>query len=175
MIKIPKLKLLNSLEFITPLGPMIAIADEQALYLLEFVERVNLERTIESLKQLTQSTIVSGDTKVHQSLKSELKDYFNGSLQEFKTPLFLIGSLFAQRVWCELQKIPHGQTRSYKQIAQALGQPTAYRAVARANSTNRLALIVPCHRVININNTLGGYAGGLHRKAWLLDHERGTV
>lgn len=84
----------------------------------------------------------------------------------------MIGSSFQMRVWEELEKIPFGQTRSYQEIATAIGRPTACRAVARANSTNQLAIIIPCHRVINSSGALGGYAGGLSRKQWMLKHEQ---
>ena len=87
-------------------------------------------------------------------------------------PTAWLGTPFQHTVWHALQTIPSGETRSYADIAKAIGQPSAYRAVARANGANQLALIVPCHRVINHNGGLGGYGGGLPRKGWLLEHER---
>lgn len=156
----------------SPLGPILAIADEEILYLLEYVETRGLEREIERLRKKMKSTITPGVTPPIRSIVSELKHYFKGTLKEFKTPFHVVGSPFQKRVWEELQKIPYGQTRSYMEIAAAIGRPTAYRAVAQANSTNQLAIVIPCHRVINANGELGGYAGGLARKQWMLKHEK---
>lgn len=105
-------------------------------------------------------------------IESELAHYFDGVNMIFKTHVHLIGSPFQKRVWEELRKIPPGKTRSYLQIAQLLKKPTACRAVAQANGANQLAIIVPCHRVINTNGELGGYGGGVARKRWLLEHEK---
>ena len=156
----------------TRLGPMMAIADEEALYLLEFVDRRGLEREVERLRQRTKSAIVPGDTAPIRSIELELGAYFDGKLTEFKTPLFLLGSPFQKEVWDRLLRIPPGQTSSYGEIAAAMGRPTAYRAVAQANGANQLAIVIPCHRVINTSGELGGYGGGLSRKQWLLHHEQ---
>ena len=156
----------------TPLGPMIAIADEQALYLLEFVDRRGLEREIERLIKKTRSAIIPGQTPPIISIENELHQYFAGNLKEFRTPLFLLGSPFQKQVWEELVKIPVGQTRSYAETALSMGRPTACRAVAQANGANQLAVIIPCHRVINSSGEIGGYGGGVERKKWLLDHEK---
>ncbi len=156
----------------TPLGPMIAIADEYALYLLEFVDCKGLEREVQCLRQKTKSAIMPGVTSPIDSIKSELSRYFDGDLTTFKTPLFFMGSVFQKSVWEALKHIPYGETRSYADIAKTIGRPTAFRAVAQANSANQLALIIPCHRVINANGDLGGYAGGVMRKKWLLHHEK---
>lgn len=156
----------------TKLGPMIAISDENALYLLEFVDRRGLEREVERLRQKTKSAIIPGITSPIRSIETELQAYFNGKLKEFKTPLLFIGSPFQKRVWEELIKIPYGETRSYSDLAQTIDRPTAFRAVAQANGANQLALVVPCHRIINMNGDLGGYGGGITRKQWLIDHEK---
>lgn len=156
----------------TILGPMIAIADEQALYLLEFVDRRGLKQKVEQLRKKTKSVIILGHTKPINLMESELKKYFQGTLKIFKTPLFFLGSLFQKQVWEELQKIPLGETRSYSDIAVTIEHPSAFRAVAQANGANPLAIIVPCHRVINANGNIGGYSGGLNRKKWLLTHEK---
>lgn len=165
-------KILKASWLDTPLGPMLAIADEEALYLLEFVDRRGLEREIEHLRIKTKSAILPGLTKPIRSIEIELQHYFNGQLKEFKTPLFLLGSPFQQSVWEALQKIPYGETRSYAALATILGKPSAYRAVANANGANQIALVIPCHRVINTDGQLGGYGGHVHRKAWLLKHEK---
>lgn len=156
----------------TRLGPMIAIADEQALYLLEFIDRRGLEREIERLRRKTKSAVIPGSTPPIDSIERELRDYFEGKLTEFKTPVKLIGSPFQKKVWEQLREIPPGQTTSYGDIASAIGKPSAYRAVAQANGANQVAIVIPCHRVINSNGELGGYGGGISRKQWLLDHEK---
>lgn len=165
-------KILKASWLDTPLGPMIAIADEQALYLLEFVDRRTLERNVERLGKNLKSTITLGHTQPLGSIESELAQYYNGKLREFKTPLFVQGSPFQQLVWEELKKIPPGETRSYLDVAFAVGKPSAVRAVAQACGANQIAVVIPCHRVINTNGGLGGYAGGLTRKNWLIDHEK---
>jgi AraC family transcriptional regulator of adaptative response/methylated-DNA-[protein]-cysteine methyltransferase len=156
----------------TPLGPMLAIADEEKLYLLEFVDRRGLEGEIERLRKRTKAAIVPGETQAIHSIECELKAYFSGDCIAFKTPLFLLGSPFQKRVWEELKKIPCGETLSYGELAVAIGNPSAFRAVAQANGANQFALVIPCHRVINANGELGGYGGGLMRKQWLLNHEK---
>jgi AraC family transcriptional regulator of adaptative response/methylated-DNA-[protein]-cysteine methyltransferase len=156
----------------TKLGSMIAIADEEALYLLEFVDRRGLEREIERLRKKTKRAIIPGITVPIRLIKSELAEYFDGVRQEFKTPLFFLGSSFQKAVWEEVERISYGETRSYLDIATHIGKPTAFRAVANANGANQLAIVIPCHRVINTNGELGGYGGGLARKKWLIHHEQ---
>lgn len=156
----------------TPLGSMLAIADEQALYLVEFADRGGLEKEIARLTKRSNLPIVPGKTDPISQIEHELENYFSDKIQDFRTSLFLLGSPFQKRVWEELQKIPRGQTRSYADIAKAIGKPSAFRAVALANSANPFAIVIPCHRVINSNGDLGGYSGGIKRKAWLLEHER---
>lgn len=167
--------ILKSAWLDTPLGPMLVIADEEGLYLLEFVERRGLEREIERLRQRKSAAIVPGETTAIKLIEQELKKYFSGKLKEFKTPVHLIGSDFQKSVWRALQKIPMGKTCSYADQAKAIGKPTAFRAVANANGMNPLGIIIPCHRVINTNGELGGYGGGLARKEWLLNHERELI
>ena len=156
----------------TPLGPMLAIADENALYLLEFVSRRGLEREIERMRDRRNASIIPGISPPITSIEEELKRYFEGTLTEFKTPLFLLGSPFQKLTWNALTEIPHGQTRSYADIAVAIGNPSAYRAVANANGANQIAIVIPCHRVINSNGEIGGYGGGVERKKWLITHEK---
>ena len=156
----------------TKLGPMLAIANDTALYLLEFVDRRGLELEVERLRKKTKSAIIPGHTPILSSIQNELEAYFSGQLKEFKTPICLLGSPFQMRVWDALQKIPYGETRSYSDVAQSIGQSTATRAVAQANGANQLAVMIPCHRVINNNGALGGYGGGITRKQWLINHEK---
>jgi AraC family transcriptional regulator, regulatory protein of adaptative response / methylated-DNA-[protein]-cysteine methyltransferase len=158
----------------TPLGTMIAIANEQFLYLLEFVDSRGVDREIEKLCITTKATIITGSTAPIESIKKELAAYFNGTLQQFTTPIHMIGTPFQQSVWKALQHIPYGHTNSYGEQAHIIGNKTAFRAVANANGGNQLAIIIPCHRIINGNGKLGGYAGGINRKQWLLDFEKAT-
>ena len=156
----------------TPLGPMLAICDDQFLHLLEFVDRRGLEREVERLRIKMKSAIIPGNTALTTSIESELKSYFDGTLREFNTPINPQGSDFQKNVWKALMAIPYGETRSYLQQANAIGNGRAYRAVANANGANQLAIIIPCHRIINANGELGGYGGGINRKKWLLEHEK---
>jgi len=156
----------------TPLAPMQAVADENHLYLLEFSEYHRLEKQTNQLKRLIKSEIALDTTPIIDTLEEELNAYFQGTLKQFKTPLFFSGTPFQKRTWEALLKIPYGETQSYAGIAASLHHPTAFRAVANANGANRLAIIIPCHRVINSNGKLGGYGGGINRKQWLLDHEK---
>jgi methylated-DNA-[protein]-cysteine S-methyltransferase len=107
----------------------------------------------------------------HAMAQQELDAYFAGTLRQFKTPLILKGTPFQQAVWAAVQQIPYGQTRSYADIARAIGRPKAVRAVGTAIGANPVWIMVPCHRVIQSNGGLGGYAGGIERKRWLLEHE----
>jgi AraC family transcriptional regulator, regulatory protein of adaptative response / methylated-DNA-[protein]-cysteine methyltransferase len=159
----------------TRLGPMIAIADEAGLYLLEFVDRRGLEREVERLRLKTKAAIIPGVTDPIKSITLELASYFEGKRKEFNTPLHLLGSPFQKLVWDELMRIPYGATRSYMAQATSIGKNKAYRAVANANGANQLAIIIPCHRIINSNGDLGGYGGGIARKQWLLEHEASHV
>jgi len=159
----------------TPLGPMLVVVDESYLYLLEFIERRGLENEIRRLRKRLKIGIIPGETKITHQIKAELADYFSGKNLSFKTPVYLPGSEFQKNVWHILQTIPIGQTRSYLDIAKVIGHPKAYRAVANANGANQLALIIPCHRIIKSNGELGGYGGGISRKAWLLKHESENI
>lgn len=156
----------------TPLGPMLAIADERFLYLLEFLECRGLEREVERLCISTKSAIIAGTTDPITSIQRELKLYFDGTLKIFETPIFLLGSPFQKLAWEMLTLIPYGETRSYLAQAIQIGKPSASRAVANANGANQIAIVIPCHRIINSDGKLGGYGGGIGRKTWLLEHER---
>jgi len=105
----------------------------------------------------------------------ELRAYFAGELKEFTLPLRLEGTPFQRSVWEQLRTIPYGETRSYGELADALGNPKASRAVGLANGKNPVGIIVPCHRVVGTDGSLTGYGGGLERKRRLLDFERGTA
>jgi AraC family transcriptional regulator, regulatory protein of adaptative response / methylated-DNA-[protein]-cysteine methyltransferase len=153
----------------TPLGEMLVVSNDEKLYLLDFKDRKTVAKELTVLQK--SNSIIPGETAASRSIKKELKQYLNGELTQFTTPMQLQGSEFQKRVWQALIDIPSGETRSYADIAQTINQPKAYRAVARANGSNRLAIIIPCHRVIQSNGELGGYGGGVPRKQWLLNHE----
>lgn len=150
----------------TPIGEMIAVGDEERLFLLDFADRPGLPLRLDKL-----GSPAFGMTPPLISIEMELAAYFEKTLKVFKTPIGLNGTPFQQRVWNALQEIPYGETRSYKAQAAAVGYPAAYRAVANGNNANRLSVIVPCHRVISSSNLLSGYGGGVERKRWLLAHE----
>ncbi|MCI0710927.1 MAG: trifunctional transcriptional activator/DNA repair protein Ada/methylated-DNA--[protein]-cysteine S-methyltransferase [Chloroflexi bacterium] len=155
----------------TKLGSMLAIASDDALHLLEFADRRGLERAVERLRK--NAAIVPGRSGPIDQIEAELQAYFAGKLAAFTTPVALNGTDFQQKVWQALCDIPCGETRSYAELAAEVGKPSAVRAVAQANGANQLAIIIPCHRVINADGKLGGYGGGLVRKKWLIEHEQG--
>jgi AraC family transcriptional regulator of adaptative response/methylated-DNA-[protein]-cysteine methyltransferase len=159
-------------QFDTPLGAMIALAGDEGIYLFEFADRDNLEDEVLQLRQQLQCDIAIGNHACLDRLDEELRHYFDGTSLEFSVPLVKLGSPFEVSVWSLLLAIPPGETRSYIQIAQALGQPGATRAVGHANGNNHIAILIPCHRVIHSDGSMSGYAGGTWRKEWLLDHER---
>jgi len=144
---------------------------EEGLCLLEFEGRKALERQLSTLSRLQGAGFACGTSAHLEHVEHELLLYFAGQLKTFSVPLVLPGTPFQQRVWAELLRIPHGQTISYGELATRLGQPTAARAVAGANSRNRVGILVPCHRVIGMGGGLGGYGGGLPRKQGLLQLE----
>jgi AraC family transcriptional regulator of adaptative response/methylated-DNA-[protein]-cysteine methyltransferase len=141
--------------------------------LLEFEDRGGLDRIRQRLHKRFRCDVVPG-TNVHvDRLEAELGSYFEGSLQQFSVPLDLKGTPFQRTVWDTLLEIPYGETRSYGEIAKKIGKPKAVRAVGRANGDNYVAIVVPCHRVIQHDGGLRGYGGGLWRKRKLLDLEAG--
>lgn len=156
----------------TPLGPMLAAAGNESLCQLEFADRRGLETSYDEMRRRFALPVVPGDNAVLRLLRAELREYFAGTRREFSVPIAMRGTDFQQRVWRELQRIPFARTASYEDVAKKIGAPTAVRAVARANGTNRLYLLVPCHRVIAKDGTLSGYGGGVWRKRHLLDLER---
>jgi methylated-DNA-[protein]-cysteine S-methyltransferase len=155
----------------SPAGPLAFAVDEDgALVRLHFVESDYgpvMERELED-----EGYVVVGDGSRTVRVWEELSEYAAGRRVTFDAPLAFDGSEWQKAVWLELTRIPFGETRSYGEIADRLGRPGAARAVGRANASNVLPLVVPCHRVIAADGTLGGFNGGLHLKSRLLDHER---
>ncbi len=166
-----KKNILSFERFSTPLGPMIIIGNEEGIYLLEFTDRRMLETELKQLEKKFKSTILPGTNKHIKELKKQLNEYFEGRRKNFDVPLKIFGTDFQKKAWAALVKIPYGTTRSYKRQAETIGNPKAVRAAGTANGMNRIAIVIPCHRVIGENGKLTGYGGGLWRKQWLLDHE----
>jgi AraC family transcriptional regulator of adaptative response/methylated-DNA-[protein]-cysteine methyltransferase len=159
----------------TPLGSMLAIADDEGLRLLEFVDRRALERELSILRSRLKTNVVPGEHRHLDTIRTQLADYFSGKSLKFDLPLAPVGSPFQLRDWKLLCSIPIGETRSYTWMAEKLGDAEMRRAVGRANGENMLCIVIPCHRVIRADGTLCGYGGGLWRKKWLLDHEQKWV
>lgn len=140
----------------TPIGFLEILGSENGLTQINFLDfNVRIQRTPACLKEAI----------------SQLNEYFYGKLDKFSIPLDLKGTSFQLKVWKELQKIPFGSTITYLEIAKKLGNIQTLRAVGGANASNPIPVIIPCHRVIGHNGKLVGYAGGLKRKKWLLEHE----
>lgn len=156
----------------TPLGPMIVCATKEGVCLLEFTNRKMLETELKDLAKKLNAVIVQGDNPHNEKAAKQLSEYFDGNRKKFDLPLFTPGTAFQNKVWKELQGIPYGKTRSYKEQAIAVGNAESVRAVATANGMNRIAIIIPCHRVIGSDGNLTGYAGGLWRKKFLLELEK---
>lgn len=161
-------------EFDTPLGVMVAAGTDEGVCLLEFKDRRALKTELRDLPKLTRREIAPDGTSLPPSLEQlllELSAYFNGTLQHFQVPLLTPGTAWEQRVWGVLRAVPFGATRSYGEVAHELNKPGGARAVGLANGRNRIAIVIPCHRIINSDGGLHGYGGGLDRKRWLLAHE----
>jgi AraC family transcriptional regulator of adaptative response/methylated-DNA-[protein]-cysteine methyltransferase len=163
--------MIKSATIETPLGEMAAAATKEGICLLEFRNRPTLESEFNKLALTFNETVKSGSNKHLRALKKQLKEYFRGKRKEFSLPLITPGSDFQLAVWDELRKIPYGKTISYLELAKSIKNPGAVRAVAAANGSNRISIIIPCHRVIGSDGNLIGYGGGLDKKRWLIDHE----
>jgi AraC family transcriptional regulator of adaptative response/methylated-DNA-[protein]-cysteine methyltransferase len=159
----------------TPLGPMLAIAGDAGLELLEFVDRRALETELRELRRTLGSAIVPGDHPTLRQTAEQLREYFAGTRREFDLPLNQRGSAFQLAAWRALCEIPYGETRSYTDMARRVGSPGAVRAIGRVNGQNQIAIVVPCHRVIRADGSLCGYGGGRWRKQWLIDHEKAVA
>jgi len=155
----------------TPLGPMLACASDRGLCLLEFVDRRSLETQIAAVRARMGLAVVPQRHRVLEQIERELAAYFAGALRDFTVPLDPQGTDFERRVWDRLLEIPYGETCSYARMAKGIGRPGAARAIGRANGANRIAIVIPCHRVIRADGALCGYGGGVERKRWLLELE----
>jgi len=166
--------IINIIRFSTKIGPMFACATEKGLCLLEFTDRRMLETEFQDLCKRLDAVILPGENQYLDSVQIQVAEYMDGKRKSFDIPLNAPGTEFQKSVWKILQQIPYGETWSYKQQAIKMGKPKAVRAVATANGCNRIAFIIPCHRVIGSNGELTGYGGGLGRKKRLLDLEENT-
>jgi AraC family transcriptional regulator of adaptative response/methylated-DNA-[protein]-cysteine methyltransferase len=167
--------MLRSQKLTTPIGAMFAVADDRGLVLCEFHDRPMLPVQLKRVERICNGKPEPGEHPVLDQTQRELNEYFLGLRETFSIPLVLDGTPFQSSVWRQLLNIPFGRTTSYDDIAVRLERPGGARAVGRANGDNRIAIIVPCHRVINADGSLSGYGGGKRRKRWLLAHERRGV
>jgi len=164
--------MIKTIQIETPLGEMTACATEKGICLLEFSDSEKLQAEYESLEKIYEMTARKGNNKHLRMLKKQLKEYFKGKRKEFSLSLVLHGTDFQKSVWNDLIKIPYGSTKSYGEQAAGIKNAKSARAVAQANSSNRIAIIIPCHRIIGSDGSLIGYGGGIKRKKWLIDHEK---
>ena len=154
-------------DIVTPIGRMTIGATDVAVVLAEFTDRPMMRAQLATVRRRIGPT-VRGDSPLLRRVEAQLREYLAGERRDFDLPLDLPGSPFQERVWAELQRIPYGATITYRELAERVAAGSAWRAVGRANGSNRLAVIVPCHRVITSGGGLGGYGGGLDRKRELL-------
>jgi AraC family transcriptional regulator of adaptative response/methylated-DNA-[protein]-cysteine methyltransferase len=155
----------------TPIGPVIVGATDEGICLLEFSDRKILESQLKNIESYFEAVLTPGESEHFTLLAKELDEYFNGERKTFTVPLATAGTPFQESVWESLIEIPYGQTRSYKEQSIVLKNPKAIRAIAHANGENRIAILIPCHRIIGSDGKLVGYGGGLWRKQFLLELE----
>ncbi|HET9540947.1 MAG TPA: methylated-DNA--[protein]-cysteine S-methyltransferase [Candidatus Limnocylindria bacterium] len=155
----------------SPLGSLLAGATDDGICLLEFTDRPMLPTQLDVLARRLQRPVVAGWHPWLVRLQEQLDDYFGGRREAFDLPLVAPGTPFQERVWATLRRIPAGGTLSYEALAKTAGRPGAQRAAGTANGANRIAVVIPCHRVVRKSGEVGNYGGGSWRKAWLLDHE----
>ncbi len=153
---------ISEILYPSPLSRLLIAADEDAISRIHFLD--DNEEVPASVGEDTNHPLL-------QECKNQLSAFFEGNLTAFSVPVRQEGTVFQQKVWAELLKIPYGKTISYLELSKRIGDVKAIRAVGTSNGKNEIAIIVPCHRVIGTNGTLTGYAGGLWRKQWLLEHE----
>lgn len=173
--KINNKGVINIMRFTTPLGPMFGCATTEGVCLVDFTDRKMLETEFKDLRKRLNAAILPGSNPHLEHLQKELAEYFEGQRTSFTVPLCTPGTEFQNQVWEALQEIPYGETISYTEQSVRLNKPNAVRAVASANGLNKIAIIIPCHRVIGNNGDLKGYGGGLARKKWLIDFENSNL
>jgi AraC family transcriptional regulator, regulatory protein of adaptative response / methylated-DNA-[protein]-cysteine methyltransferase len=159
-------------EIDTPIGRMTLGATADALVLADFTARPMMPTQLAAVRRRIGPTDMGGASPVLDTAERQLHEYLGGARRKFDLAVDAPGSPFQERVWAELAGISYGATISYRELARRVDAPTASRAVGRANGSNRLAVVIPCHRVVAANGSLGGYGGGLAAKRFLLDLER---
>lgn len=158
----------------TPVGLIFAAANEQGIFIFDFVERQGgLDKIKQRIVKHWKAVFVEKQHSSIRILEQQVSEYFENKRQKFDLQLKFSGTEFQQQVFAALSQIPFGQTISYQQLAKQMNNPLAIRAIAKANGENCLAILIPCHRVIASNGLLTGYSGGIEAKKWLLDFERG--
>lgn len=162
---------LSSQELSTPIGTMIAVAANDKLCLLEFTDRKKLDQQIAHLCRALNAEIKSVSNPILKQTQKQLDQYFTRKRQSFSLPVLLTGTDFQRSVWQVLQQIPYGLSYYYQQQAELINRANSVRAVANANASNKISIIIPCHRVIGKNGRLTGYASGVWRKQILLNLE----
>ncbi len=156
----------------TPIGQLAGFANNEGICGLFFVDEDQpLPKDLQK-KLGKDMEIIDGEYKDLQDLELQLDEYFHHGRKQFNLPLALNGTPFQQEIWSLLLKVPYGTVISYKELSNRWGDPKAIRAVATANGANPVSILVPCHRVIGADGRMTGYAGGIWRKRWLLDHEK---
>ena len=159
----------------TPIGRMIAVSSEKGICLLEFLDGRTGASAAEAFSRRHGAGLVRSTSAHLERLRAELDAYFRGRLRRFETALDLRGTPFQMAVWRRLARTPYGETLTYAQLAARAGRPSAVRAAGHANGRNPVSIVVPCHRVVGTDGTLHGYGGGLWRKRWLQELERGEA
>ncbi len=162
------------IEMDSVVGPLLLGIHGDAICFLEFLDEAQRDLQLASLSQTFDADIRSGENALLAQARQQLTDYFSGTRRHFDLPLRQPGTPFQSRVWQALTEIPYGATCSYGDIARNIGQPQAMRAVGMANGRNHIPIIVPCHRVVNSDGSLGGFSSGLWRKQKLLELEART-
>ncbi|HSV76326.1 MAG TPA: methylated-DNA--[protein]-cysteine S-methyltransferase [Bacteroidales bacterium] len=155
----------------TPIGAMLAFAVEEGICLLDYCDNPELDREKRKLKEGFDAELAEQSNAAIELLETQLGEYFAGRRKSFSVPLCPMGSDFQKKVWEQLSRIDYGKTVTYMEQAVALGKQKAIRAVAGANGANKIAIVIPCHRVVGSTGNLTGYRGGLWRKKFLLDLE----
>ncbi len=156
----------------TPIGDLLAVADNESLYMLDFADLKNIDKKLAKIsKNKKNQEIKSGKNKIIDQIKEELKDYFAGNLRQFKTKVALTGTDFQNSVWQSLQDVNYGKTISYLDLAKNIGKEKSVRAIANAIGANPLPIILPCHRIVGSDGSLTGYSGGIDKKKFLLELE----
>lgn len=156
----------------TDLGLMVAAATAKGICMFEFSDYKSIDLEFRQLSECFDAPLVRGDNPHFDTLRIQVREYFEGERKEFDIPLDLVGTEFQKRVWIGLLQIPYGSTTTYGKQAGLLGMPAAVRAVANANGKNKISIILPCHRVIGSDGSLTGYGGGVWRKEKLLELEK---